>query len=78
MILYYNELLAKYLFQLFKCAIWMVLNKTFTPFKDIIFVSKTKQVDVVNFHYFTISFNGLLEHFDVNFQINVFDIGWIL
>jgi hypothetical protein len=44
----------------------MVLNKVLTPFGDIIFESKTKQVDDVNFHCFTISFNDILEHFDVN------------
>jgi len=36
--------------------------------------SKTKHVDDVNFHYFTISFNGLFEYFDMSIRINVFDI----
>ncbi len=56
----------------------MVLNIIFSPFKDIILDSKTKQVGDVNFQCFTISFNGLLEHFDMNIWISVFDIGWIL
>ncbi len=47
----------------------MVLNKVFTLFKDIISKSKTKWVDDVSFHCFTISANGLLEHFDVNIII---------
>jgi len=41
-VLHSSELLGKCLFQLFKCAIWMVLNKVFTPFKDIIFESKNQ------------------------------------
>ncbi len=57
--------------------IWMVLNIIFSPFRDIIPESKTKQVDDVRFYYFTISLNGLFEHFDVNIMISVFDIGWI-
>jgi len=56
----------------------MVLNIIFSLFKDMIFESKTKQVDDINFHRFTISFNGLFEHFDVNIQMNVYDISWIL
>ncbi len=53
-------------------------EQSFHPFKDIVFESKTKHVDDVNFHCFTISFNGLLEHFNVSIRISVFDIGWIL
>jgi len=56
----------------------MVLNVAFSPFKDIILENITKQVDDVRFYYFTISFNGLFEHFDVSIRISVFDIGWIL
>ncbi len=77
-VLHYFELLAKCLFPLFKMQIWMVLNVVFSPFKDTILDSKTKQVDDVRFYYFTISFNGLFEHFDMNIKISVFDIGWIL
>ncbi len=42
------------------------LEQSFHPFRDNIFESKTKQVDDVNFHHFTISFNGLLEHSHVS------------
>ncbi len=56
----------------------MVLNIVFSPFKNIIFESKTRQVDDVSFHYFTISCNDLLKHFNVSIRIIVFDIGWIL
>jgi hypothetical protein len=38
----------------------------------------TKQVDDLNFHRFTTSFNGLFEHSDVSIQVSVFDINWIL
>ncbi len=72
------ELLAKCLHQLFENVIWMVLNIIFSPFKDIILGSKIKQVDDASLHCFTISFNGLLEHSNVNIQISVFDIGWVL
>jgi hypothetical protein len=41
------------------------LEHSFSPFRDIISENKTKQIDDINFHHFTISFNGLLEHFDV-------------
>ncbi len=71
-IIFHNsESLVKCLLQLFKNVVRMVLNKIFTPFKDIISKSKTKHVDDVNFHCFTISCNGLLEHFDVNIRISV-------
>jgi hypothetical protein len=56
----------------------MVLNIIFTPFIDIIFESKTKHVDDVNFHRFTINFNGLFELYNMNIRINVFETGWIL
>ncbi len=56
----------------------MVLNLVFTPFKDTILESKTKQVDDVKFYCFTISFNGFFEHYDVSIRISVFDMGWIL
>ncbi len=72
------EALVKCLLQLFKNTIWMVLNKVFSPFKEIILENKTKQVDDVNFHCFTINFNGLLEHYNVNIRITIFDKGWIL
>jgi len=78
MVLHSFESLAKSLFQLFKSAIWMVLYKIFTPFRDTISERKTKHVDDVSFHYFTISFNGFFEHFDVSIKINVSNIGWIL
>jgi hypothetical protein len=74
-ILHSSESLAKCLLQLFKNAIWMVLNIVFSPFKNIIHESKTKKVNDVSFHHFTISFNGLLEHFDMNILISVFNIG---
>jgi hypothetical protein len=54
----------------------MVLNVVFSPFRDIIPKSKTKQVDDVSLHYFTISFN--LECYNVSIRINVFDIGRVL
>jgi hypothetical protein len=73
-----SKSLAKRLLQLFKSAIWMVLNVIFFPFRDIIPESKTKQGDDVKFYYFTINFNDLFEHFDVSIKISVFDIGWIL
>jgi len=56
----------------------MVLNIIFTPLRDTIFKSKTKQVDDVNFHYFIVNFNGFFEYFDVSIRISVFDIGLIL
>ncbi len=59
-----SESLTKCLHQLFENVIWMVLNIIFSPFKDIIVGSKIKQVDDASLHYFTISFNGLLEHLD--------------
>ncbi len=55
----------------------MVLNLVFAPFRDIIPESKTKQVND-KFYHFTISFNGLFEHYDVSMRISVFDMGWIL
>jgi hypothetical protein len=74
-ILYSFESLVKCLLQLFKIAVWMVLNVVFTPFKDIILESKTKHVDDVSLHCFTINFNGLLEYFDVSMiRINVLGI----
>ncbi len=54
------------------------LEKILTPFKNIIFESETKQADDINFHCFTISFNGLLEYYNVNIMVNIFHIGWIL
>jgi len=41
-----------------------------SKFKYIISKSKTKHVDDINFHYFTISFNGLLEHSNMNIRIS--------
>jgi hypothetical protein len=58
-VFHYFELLVKCLPQLFKNAIWIVLNVVFSPFIDTILESKTKQVDDVKFYCFTISFNGL-------------------
>lgn len=81
-ILHNLELYMKNLFQFFKHATWMILNKIFTSFKDnskdIIFESETKQVDDVSFHNFTINFNSLLEDSNVNIRINVFNINWVL
>ncbi len=77
-IFHYYESFTKCLLQLFKSAIWMVLNVVLSPFRNIIPKSKTKHVDDVSLHYFTISFNGLFEYFDVSIQISVFDIGWVL
>ncbi len=77
-VLYSFESFAKCLFQLFKSVVWMVLNIFFTPFKDIIPKNKTNHVDDVSLHYFTISFNGLFEYFDVSIWISVFDISWVL
>jgi Tat protein secretion system quality control protein TatD with DNase activity len=51
------------------------LERSFHPFKDIIPENKTKQVDDVNLHCFTISINGLLEYSNMSIWISVFDIG---
>jgi len=61
-----------------KMQFGMVLNVVFTPFKDIILASKTKQVDDVSFHCFTINFNGLFEYSNVSIWISIFDISWVL
>jgi hypothetical protein len=47
----------------------MILKKNFTPFRDTIFENETKQVDNVNFHNFTLSFNGFFLYFNVNIKL---------
>jgi uncharacterized protein with PQ loop repeat len=74
--LYYFPLVDGHLFQFFKCAIWMILNKILTPFRDTILKSETKQVDNVNLHSFTISFIGLLKYSTMSIRVSLTYVGY--
>ncbi len=49
-------------------------EKKFILFKNIIFENETKHVNAINFHGFTIIFNGL-QYFNVSIRVNIFHIG---